>query len=76
MSYSFDFEGIYSHIINYQLIEYIINDGRSVKIAFTSKADRTHVSETFEAEDTHPLEAQKSGWQTILDNFRTHVESN
>jgi uncharacterized protein YndB with AHSA1/START domain len=76
MSYSFDFEGIYSHIIHYQLIEYIINDGRSVKIIFASEANKTHVSETFEAEDANPLEEQKSGWQSILDNFKIHVESN
>jgi len=75
-SSKFDFEGLYSHIINYQLIEYIINDGRSVKVIFTSKADKTHVLETFEAEESNPLDVQKGGWQNIMNNFKIHVESN
>jgi hypothetical protein len=30
--------------------------------------------ETFEAETENPLELQREGWQTILNNFKAYVE--
>jgi len=32
--------------------------------------------ETFEAEDTNPIEMQRGGWQAILNNFKKYAESN
>jgi hypothetical protein len=29
---------------------------------------------TFDAEETHPVEQQRQGWQAILDTFRRYVE--
>jgi len=74
-SFSFDFEGVYSTVKEQELIEYDIADGRKVSIKFISRGDQTEVIETFEAENTHPLEMQRSGWQAILDNFRKYTES-
>ena len=68
-SYSFDFEGVYTDVKPFQLIEYKINDGRNVKAVFIDQCDTTKVIETFEAESINPLETQRSGWQAILDNF-------
>jgi len=75
-SFSFDFEGIYTKVEEYKIIEYTILDNRKVKINFTSEGDATKLVETFEAESTNPVEMQRSGWQAILDNFKNYVEAN
>ena len=75
-STSFDFEGIYTNIQPYKVIEYTIGDGRKVKITFSSQGGETKVTETFEPETTNPLEMQRGGWQAILDNFKKYTESN
>ena len=75
-SVSFDYEGVYRRIKELELIEYEIADGRKVKVAFIDSGKFTTVIETFEAENIHPIEMQKGGWQAILDNFRKCVESN
>ncbi len=75
-SFSFDFSGVYTNIKQQELIEYIIGDGRSVKIQFTKLPDGVKVTETFEMEGTHTEEQQRSGWQSILENFRKHTEQN
>lgn len=75
-SIGFDFEGVYTNIQEHTLIEYTIKDGRKVKIAFSNHGTETKVMETFEAESTHPLEMQRDGWQSILDNFKKYTETN
>jgi uncharacterized protein YndB with AHSA1/START domain len=49
-------------------------DGRKVKINFISQGRETRVIEAFEAETTNSIELQKTGWQSILDNFKKYVE--
>lgn len=73
-SFQFDFEGVYTNILEYKTIEYTINDGRKVKISFTADGEATGVAETFETENTHPIEIQRRGWQAILDNFKKYAE--
>ena len=74
-SIGFDFGGVYDIVRNHEYIEYTMSDDRKVKVTFTSLGDATKVIETFEAENTHSIELQKSGWQSILDNFKKYVES-
>jgi len=74
-SMSFDFAGTYDTVNKHQLIEYTLNDGRKVSIRFNGLDGETQVTETFEAEDTHPLEMQRSGWQAILDKFKNYTET-
>lgn len=74
-SMSFDFEGVYTSVGDREFIAYKILDGRSVSITFTDNGNTTDISETFEAEDTFPLEVQQGGWQAILDNFKKYVEA-
>mgnify|MGYP000853278384 CR=1 FL=1 len=71
---SFDFAGVYTTVNKNQLIELTIEDGRKVRVEFSSENGKTKVVETFEAENTNPLEMQRGGWQAILDNFKKHVE--
>ena len=74
-SFGFDFEGIYDQVKPYELIAYSLGDNRQVKIIFTNLGQQTRVEETFDAENTNPVEMQKNGWQAILNNFKKFVEA-
>jgi uncharacterized protein YndB with AHSA1/START domain len=74
-SAGFDFGGEYSKIEQYKCIDYTIGDGRKVHITFESDIKSTKVIETFEAEQLNSVELQRSGWQSILDNFKKYSES-
>jgi len=74
-SFSFDFGGVYDNVEKHKLIEYKIEDGRNVKIAFSSNGNETKVVETFDPESQNPIEMQRGGWQAILDNFKKYTES-
>jgi len=74
-SMGFDFGGVYDAIRQNAYIEYTMNDGRKVKVTFTPDGNATKISESFEAENTNPLEMQKGGWQAILDSFKKYTEA-
>ena len=74
-SEGFDFEGVYTQVELHHFFAYEMSDGRKVSVTFDGHGDHTHVTETFDAEDTNPVEMQRQGWQAILDNFRKYVES-
>lgn len=74
-SAGFDFEGVYSDVKVHERISYTIGDGRKVDVVFTPDGNTTHISETFEAEQTHSVEMQRNGWQAILDNFKKYAEA-
>lgn len=74
-SVSFDFEGVYTKVEANKLIEYVMSDGRKVSITFTTNdGSTTDITETFDPENTNPLDLQREGWQSILNNFKAHVE--
>jgi uncharacterized protein YndB with AHSA1/START domain len=73
-SMSFDFEGTYTKVKPNEAIEYTIADGRAVKIKFDASGNKTHITETFEAENENPIEMQRGGWQAIMDNFKKYTE--
>lgn len=73
-SMSFDFEGVYDNIKTNELIEYTIADGRKVQIKFMEDNGSTKIIESFETEEINPPEIQRSGWQSILDNFKKYTE--
>lgn len=52
-----------------------LEDNRAVTVEFIETANGVRVVETFEAEDEYSDEQQKQGWQSILNNFKKHVES-
>ena len=74
-SFGFDFSGHFDVVKPNEYLESTIDDGRKIKTSFISKGNETIVSESFEAENTNPIEMQKAGWQSILDNFKKYVES-
>lgn len=73
-SFGFDFGGVYDLVAENQRIEYTLDDGRKVQVAFSKVDNGTFVLETFEAEDMNPMELQQGGWQAILDNFKKYAE--
>lgn len=75
-SFGFDFGGIYDDVKVNELIAYTLGDDRKVKIVFEAKGQTTKVTESFEAENTNPIEMQQGGWQAILDNFKKYTEAN
>ena len=74
-SSGFDFGGIYTDIQTNKLIEYEIDDGRQVIITFSESDNKTEVVETFEAESNNSVDMQRTGWQSILNNFKKYAES-
>ncbi|MCB1043662.1 MAG: SRPBCC family protein [Acidobacteria bacterium] len=74
-SMGFDFEGTFTKINPRQLIEYVMDDRRTVTIDFKETNRGVRVIETFDPEDIHAAEQQRQGWQNILDQFKRHVES-
>ncbi len=74
-SYGFDFGGVYDDVITHQLIKYTMGDDRKVQVDFIPVENGVRVVESFEAEKTHSEEMQRSGWQSILDNFKKYTET-
>ena len=75
-SFGFDFWGIYDEVDPNKLIEFTLGDGRKVEVAFNMTNNKTEVTETFEAEESNPVDMQRNGWQSILDNFKNYTECN
>jgi uncharacterized protein YndB with AHSA1/START domain len=73
-SMGFDFGGTYTRIIDEKLIECSFG-GRVLLVEFVAGQDGVTVRETFDAESTHPVDQQRQGWQSILNNFAKHVEA-
>lgn len=73
-SMGFNFEGIYISVIEHQLIEYSMSDGRTVSVRFEEVDGGVRVTEIFDADNEYPEEMQRQGWQSILDNFKRYVE--
>ena len=75
-SFGFDFEAIYDDIINNEKIAYTMTDGRQATVSFHNLGDKTGVTVTFDAETENPIEMQRDGWQSILNNFKKYAEKN
>lgn len=75
-SFSFDFGGIYTEVIENESIKYTMDDGRTATITFIREDDKTFIEESFEAEGMNTLELQRGGWQAILNNFKNYTETN
>ena len=73
-SMGFDFSGIYTNIVEPDLIEYSFGD-RTAQVEFTDIPEGVRVRVTFDNESTHSVEQQRDGWQAILNNFARYVEA-
>lgn len=73
-SMGFDFDGTFVQVEPPRLLVSRLGD-RDLRVEFAPQGAATLVRETFDAEDTHPPEMQRAGWQAILDSFKRHVEA-
>ncbi|MCP5143294.1 MAG: SRPBCC domain-containing protein [Gammaproteobacteria bacterium] len=73
-SAGFDFGGSFTVVEPGARLDYLMDDNRCVTVLFEADGERTQVTETFDAENVHPPEMQRDGWQSILNNFARHVE--
>ncbi len=74
-SFGFDFEAIYDEVITNRKIAYTMLDGRKATTTFEQKSSSTRVVTVFDAEAQNPVDMQREGWQSILNNFKKYVES-
>lgn len=74
-SLGFDFAGEYTEVIPHRLIAYTFG-ARTSLVEFSEGADGVHVSVSFDAEQTHSEEQQRTGWQAILDSFARYAKGN
>lgn len=72
-SFGFDFAGVYTQLINHQLIEYAFGE-RTAKVEFSEVPSGVKVLIEFEAEEMHSIAQQQEGWQAILNRFTHYVE--
>lgn len=73
-SFGFDFEGMYDEVIDLKKIAYSLADGRKVITDFEQIDDLTTVKARFDVDNENPVEMQKEGWLSILNNFKKYVE--
>ena len=73
-SFGFDFEAVYTEIKPFKSFTYEFG-GRLATVDFTEINSQTEVTVTFDPEQENPIDLQKSGWQSILDNFKNYTES-
>ncbi len=74
-SVGFDFGGTYTTVVEHEQIDYTMDDGRTVSVAFDGHGDHTHITEVFDPEAENAPEMQREGWQSIMNNFKKYVES-
>ena len=74
-SMGFDFSGTFVRVVPNEVIEFSLDDDRSVVVEFLEEDHAVTVRETFEAETVHAAEQQRQGWQAILERFAKHVQS-
>ena len=74
-SFGFDFEAIYSEIIEGEQFTYQF-DGRTATVIFKVINNHTEITVIFDPENENPIEMQKGGWQAILNNFKKYTETN
>ena len=75
-SFGFDFETVYSEVVDQQKFAYTMGDGRHAATEFENQGDKTKITIVFDPESQNPVEMQQNGWQAILNNFKRYAESN
>ena len=75
-SFAFDFEAVYNEIVDGEKFTYTMPDNRVVQVSFEQTDDKTLVTLIFDPENENPVDLQRRGWQSILDNFRKYTEQN
>jgi len=72
---SFDFEGIYTKIEKFSLIEYKLFDNRTASVRFESENNTVKITETFEPTTSENAGMEEQFCSAIIQNFKNYVES-
>lgn len=75
-SSGFDFEGVYTEVIDHEEISYTLPDGRDAITTFENLGNHTKMTTTFDAEQESSIDTQKECWQAMINNFQSYVEAN
>ena len=73
--HEFDLKGTYIEIVSHALLSFKLSDDRKVWVRFAGGTNGIQVEQTFQPELSNTLEMQRTGWQSVLNNFKTYVES-
>lgn len=73
-SSGFDFEGTYTKVVPYELLEFTFGD-RKASVQFTQEGDDVAVIVVFDAESESTIVQEQQEWQAILKNFAQYVEA-
>jgi len=73
---SFDYEGIYTKVDPFSVIEYQLVDNRTGSVLFESQDDKVIITEIFVPDATNPENEQKEFCQGVIDNFKKYAEAN
>jgi uncharacterized protein YndB with AHSA1/START domain len=71
----FDFEGVYTKVEKFSLIEYQLSDNRIASVRFENLGSETKLTETFEPEATISEEMQEQFCQSVVLKFKEYVEN-
>ncbi|WP_281235274.1 SRPBCC domain-containing protein [Flavobacterium gelatinilyticum] len=74
-SEGFDFEGIYTKVEKFQLIEYKLLDNRTGIVYFEDLGSKVKLTEVFEPTKEDSESMQKQWCQNVIDNFKKYAES-
>lgn len=81
-SFGFDLTGTYREVVNLEKIVYVMDkapeegNGRECIVTFEDLGNNTtKVIVAFDPESSNPIEMQREGWQSILNNFKKFVEN-
>lgn len=73
-AHGFDYSGKYLDIQKYKRILMELDDHRTVEVLFEENKIGTLVCVQFDPVIGQDVDLQRSGWSSILDNFKTYVE--
>ena len=74
-SFGFDFEGLYTEVVEFSKISYSMSDGRTVTVNFKGDSVSTSIDVVFDAEGENSIDMQREGWQAILNNYKKYTEA-
>lgn len=74
-SFGFDFEAIYTKISIGKSFSYEFG-GRIANVTIEKQETQTEIIVEFDPENENPIEMQRGGWQSILNNFKNYTENN
>ena len=74
-SFGFDFEGLYTEVVEFSKISYSMSDGRTVTVNFKGDSVSTNIDVVFDAEGENSIDMQREGWQAILNNYKKYTEA-